>query len=154
MDEHERVAGGARVQGPGEVTTALPSTPEAVAQARMVIRTSCGSLPDALRDDAELLVSELVSNAVRHGGGHVQLRVLVNERDLTVSVYDDGDGEPVVSQRFLGPEVASGRGLQLVEKLADGWGVFPAEGGGKTVWILLTTASAGRRGHDTKGASQ
>lgn len=140
--------------GSGEVTRALPSTPEAVAQARLVVRAACESMPDALRDDAELLVSELVSNAVRHGGGNVQLRVLVNERDLTISVYDDGDGEPVVSPRLLGPEVASGRGLQLVEKLADGWGVFPAEGGGKTVWILLTTASAGRRAHDMKGASR
>ena len=82
--------------------------------------------------DAELLVSELVTNAVLHA----RLRATVTvERDgmvLRVSVQDDSPAQPHL--RELGPEAVTGRGLLLVDRIARRWGVDP-QAGGKCVWF-------------------
>jgi anti-sigma regulatory factor (Ser/Thr protein kinase) len=89
---------------------------------------------DATRGDAALVVSELVTNALRHGEGPTVLRVALTATVVQLSVTDSGDGVP----RMLPPEPGrvGGLGLVVVERLTTEWGVasFP---GGKTVWALL-----------------
>ncbi|MEU8346104.1 Histidine kinase-like ATPase domain-containing protein [Actinomadura meyerae] len=83
---------------------------------------------------ARLVVSELVTNAWRHGEGKIILRVFRDVRpDLAViEVWDQGDGLPVVGQEDF--EATSGRGLLLVSQLVHSWGTRPIAEGGKIVW--------------------
>jgi anti-sigma regulatory factor (Ser/Thr protein kinase) len=83
-------------------------------------------------DDASILVSELVANAVNHGGGCLELRVQAHGDRVIVSA---ADGSSVVPRR-RSPDDAGGRGLALIEALGAGWGVEDYEGG-KRVWIEL-----------------
>lgn len=144
-----------------DVTAELADAPASVAQARELVRCHAGDLATELLDDAELLVSELVSNAVRHGGSLVRLRVGWDGETLTVSVYDDGRGTPAMGTARVGPETPSGRGLQMVDRLSDGWGVDPGGIGGagdmtagKTVWFKLTAAGGGHHGHHRQAGQQ
>ena len=84
----------------------------------------------------ELLTSELVTNAVRHGSSEaITVRVESTRTTCTVAVTDAGDALPVV--RSSGPHVPGGHGMRLVERLAARWGVRPERGGGKTVWFTV-----------------
>lgn len=81
---------------------------------------------------AELLVSELVTNALEHGvsGGWVRVEAL--PAGLRVAVTDRGGGLPVA--RDVGTREATGRGLAIVDALSRWWGV-ESSGSGKTVWF-------------------
>jgi anti-sigma regulatory factor (Ser/Thr protein kinase) len=85
--------------------------------------------------DVELLVSELVSNAVKASAGPVTLGVQVHHTWLDITVHDDNPYEPVV----LDPDPGDihGRGLQIVTVLAEDWGVQSQPADGKTVWVRL-----------------
>lgn len=89
-------------------------------------------------DDVLLCVSELATNALLHGvppgrGYLVRLTVEEQGRGLVLEVHDSGGGEPVV----LEPCGESGRGLLLVEALADRWGVGERDPG-KVVWCVFS----------------
>lgn len=86
---------------------------------------------------AELLVSELVTNAVCHSGSDDVITVRVHPFDDTVlvAVHDAGHALPVLG--VPAPDDVSGRGLPLVDHLAAEWGADAAPGGGKTVWFRL-----------------
>jgi two-component sensor histidine kinase len=96
-------------------------------------------------DDAQLLVSELVTNAVSYGGPPLVLRVHCDE--TAGLLVDVRDGTPALPQRTQATDQDEhGRGLELVELLAESWGVRPdadprAEGrpgaDGKVVWFRL-----------------
>lgn len=104
----------------------FPAEPEAVPAARDALAPLEDELGDLTRMDLRLLVSELVTNAVRHGGRTAGASVeLVAERrpgEIRVEVYDDGPG--ILPEDVTGPAAdrASGWGLQLVEKVARTWG--------------------------------
>ncbi|GAA2031305.1 ATP-binding protein [Terrabacter terrae] len=87
---------------------------------------------DWLRD-AELVVSELVTNAIRHGGGGLELALTMHERSVTVSV---ADGSAVIPVLALEPGAEGGWGLRIIEALSDAWGV-DNQRGGKRVWVRL-----------------
>ena len=124
-------------------TYELAAVPEAIAAARSIVDDATAQLPLSLRDDAGLLVSELMSNAVRHGGANVTLAVRFGDGWLTVEVHDDGPGRPVLPVGSLDPAVASGRGLRFLDRLAEEWGVTDDRAGsGKTVWFRLATEPA------------
>ena len=85
---------------------------------------------------ASLLVSELVANAVLHGGSQAELDAQMPEGRLRVAVTDDNPNLPKVGDS---PDFTAetGRGLILVSALADRWGVERAPSGGKAVWFEL-----------------
>ncbi|MFC1417456.1 SpoIIE family protein phosphatase [Streptacidiphilus cavernicola] len=112
----------------------LPSEPTSVARAREL---ACGWLLarglDDLIDTCELLVSELATNALRHGRGNIRLRLL-RDTKLVCEVWDNGYAQP--RRRRARDTDEGGRGLQLVSMLADRWGSRRTPSG-KTVWFEL-----------------
>jgi anti-sigma regulatory factor (Ser/Thr protein kinase) len=107
------------------VTFAL--VPEAPSQARAVVHEELLPLPAKVREDATLLVSELITNAVRHtlGGGlpQVELRIRIEPERVRVVVSDSGAGfEP--APRLPTAAEGAGWGLYLVDRIADRWGVL------------------------------
>ena len=99
------------------------------------------SVADSLAGDAELLLSELVGNAVRHArplpGGVVRVTWEVATREVVLRVTDGGSPNGHrPRETTAGPEAVSGRGLAIVATLARRWGVEPASGG-QSVWAVL-----------------
>ncbi|MCN9243028.1 PAS domain-containing SpoIIE family protein phosphatase/ATP-binding protein [Streptomyces sp. RY43-2] len=127
----------ARIQGlPAESVGdwTLPREPRSVGRAREYARaqlTGWGLEP--LVDTAELLVSELVTNALRYGEGEIRLRLLL-DRTLVCEVWDAGLVQP--RRRRARDTDEGGRGLQLVGLLSAGWGSRRTPHG-KTVWFEL-----------------
>jgi anti-sigma regulatory factor (Ser/Thr protein kinase) len=85
-------------------------------------------------DVAALLTSEIVCNALQHGGGRCDLTVSIDHGCLRVAAIDESSKQPVL--RVPEPGEASGRGLFLLDRLATAWGVDPV-GNGKAVWFDL-----------------
>ncbi|MGW0827976.1 SpoIIE family protein phosphatase [Streptomyces sp. NPDC002845] len=127
----------ARVQGlpsdsVGDWT--LPREPRSVGRAREYARGQLLSWDlEPLVDTAELLVSELVTNALRYGEGEIRLRLLL-DRTLVCEVWDAGLVQP--RRRRARDTDEGGRGLQLVGLLSAGWGSRRTPRG-KTVWFEL-----------------
>jgi anti-sigma regulatory factor (Ser/Thr protein kinase) len=121
---------------PTVVRRHLPPHPTSVGEARRIVRRLLVTGGDVdLVDAAELLVSEIVTNAVLHAGTSIDLRCTLVDHSLLVEV-DDGGGQ-LPSYRGYDSTVCSGRGLVLLEQLAERWGVIPTFGG-KTVWFLVS----------------
>jgi anti-sigma regulatory factor (Ser/Thr protein kinase) len=114
----------------------LPAIPESVPVARHVLDRLDGSLPAPMLQDLRLLVSEIVTNSIRHGPTEqaVELRVRVDRRMVRVEVEDGGPGfePPTFAARS---ELEAGWGLMLVDRLADRWGV--SSGRNTTVWFEI-----------------
>ncbi|MEU7423066.1 SpoIIE family protein phosphatase [Streptomyces sp. NPDC040750] len=112
-----------------------PGDPEALTQARHMVRAAVRAWGARERaDEIELVADELITNALMHteGPAIVTLRALENgERRLRIEVEDSSSALP--RRREAGEDGVSGRGLLLVDRLADIWGV-EARGGGKAVW--------------------
>ena len=114
----------------------LPSRPASAGLARHHVGGCCDGLGRDLRDIAMLLTTELVSNAIEHGEGEIELVVTRPADRLRVEVHDRSSGRPV--PRSADADSARGRGLLLVERLASEWGVQPSSvPGGKQVWFQL-----------------
>ncbi|MBV7699143.1 ATP-binding protein [Streptomyces sp. TRM70350] len=123
---------------PTEAEVPLPSRPESAATARrlaqVVVLRQWGLSPK-MTEDVVLLVSELVGNAVRHTGARVfGLRMRRPRGWIRVEVRDPSRGLPCLMP--VQEMDVSGRGLFLVDKLADRWGVdlLPR---GKTTWFEM-----------------
>jgi hypothetical protein len=125
------------VPAPRRYSQRMSSTPAAPAAARHAVSAACLAwrVP-YLVDDAEAVVTELVSNGVRYAGGtDLQLQVVLGGRFLHVSVRDSSHERP--RRRIPDPEIAQGGwGLMLVEAIASGWGSTPTPDG-KVVWATL-----------------
>jgi anti-sigma regulatory factor (Ser/Thr protein kinase) len=96
------------------------------------------NVSDLVIEEASLLTTELMSNAVEHGTGVVHLEISVHDGLLRVGVHDEGVDVPV--KRDASTTRLEGRGIWLVQSIARDWGsdssgVEP----GKTVWFELTT---------------
>ncbi|MFJ3581215.1 SpoIIE family protein phosphatase [Streptomyces sp. NPDC090127] len=127
----------ARIQGlPTEAVGdwRLPREPRSVGRARELARAQLSAWNlDALVDTVELLVSELVTNALRYGEGEIRLRLL-RDRTLVCEVWDAGLVQP--RRRRARDTDEGGRGLQLVGLLSAAWGSRRTPRG-KTVWFEL-----------------
>ncbi len=112
----------------------LPREPRSVGRAREMARAQLISWDlEALVDTVELLVSELVTNALRYGEGEIRLRLL-RDRTLVCEVWDAGLVQP--RRRRARDTDEGGRGLQLVGLLSAAWGSRRTPRG-KTVWFEL-----------------
>lgn len=89
-------------------------------------------------DDAVLLItSELVTNAVRHGDGDVELRVILEHGRVRLEVLDDGHAPLAAPEVVPPPDAAGGRGLHLVRSVAQHWGSGFDRDGRTMVWAEL-----------------
>ncbi|RVU27412.1 ATP-binding protein [Streptomyces antnestii] len=122
-----------------EYTLYVPHDPRAVAIARHTLTRvlTTHRLP-GLIDDASLLASELLGNAIRHTEGPAALKLRHNGRALRLGAWDTDPTPPG------GPTVPDGYGLHLVDACADDWGWFRVNTGagaaGKYVWCELGAA--------------
>jgi anti-sigma regulatory factor (Ser/Thr protein kinase) len=109
----------------------LSRSPDSVGVARRLVDGYTTSLDGQKRQDAALMVSELVTNAVVHGVGAISLRIDVEADAVRVEVADEGNVALAPS-----PEAGAhgGWGLRIVEQLADDWGVLE---GSTRVWFRL-----------------
>ncbi|GAB3198216.1 ATP-binding protein [Nocardioides hungaricus] len=108
----------------------------ATRSARAAVRDLCASaaVGPETAETAVLLVTELVSNAIEHGGGTAVVGAVVDRRRLRVCVVDDDPTLPAVHLAAIDAE--RGRGLLLVDALSSRWGAAP-QNRGKTVWFEL-----------------
>ncbi|MFR9674373.1 SpoIIE family protein phosphatase [Streptomyces sp. TR06-5] len=112
----------------------LEPAPQSVARARdLAVEQLAAWELGALADTTELLVSELVTNALRHGEGEIRLRLLL-DRTLVCEVWDSGLVQPRRRRARVTDE--GGRGLQLVQLLSQAWGSRKTPHG-KTVWFEM-----------------
>jgi len=111
-------------------------------QARRAIAECASRLGlDEVVDDLLLLVSEMVTNAVRHGAPPVRLEVLADDDVVRVAVVDGHPGLPC--PREVDDDAEGGRGMVLVDLLAAEHGVRP-QPPGKTVWASVPRTGTGR----------
>ncbi|MFI8091851.1 SpoIIE family protein phosphatase [Streptomyces sp. NPDC086080] len=161
--QRETASCGPDVRGCARVETTLSGSPLAPGSARALLRKAlaewaelalpgAGHLTGQVGDDATLIASELVTNAVVHAGTEVRLACRLEQETgaLVVEVTDQHpsraprDDEPETPQARDAPEY--GRGLRLVAALSDSWGITYRPGT-KTVWARLPTGEypAGER---------
>jgi anti-sigma regulatory factor (Ser/Thr protein kinase) len=119
----------------------LPLDARAPGAARMVVeRFLCDRVPASILEEALLVVSELVTNGVRHGGalpGDVLVfRVGLARTRLRLEVEDPGRGG-VVARRAADVRTGTGFGLNVVQTLSERWGTDRAPEGGTRVWAQL-----------------
>jgi anti-sigma regulatory factor (Ser/Thr protein kinase) len=121
-----------------EFSLQLRPEPTACATARHAVRDFCvarGLAP--LAHDAELLTSELVTNAIRHALDLITVRAVHRDGALLLNVSDDGVDSGELTSALASPSAERGRGLFLVNQVAGDWGVIGDKGCGKTAWFLL-----------------
>ena len=102
--------------------------------ARQALRPVLEPIDPVLAADVELVVSELVTNVVRHTGRGGVLRAFRTDGAVRVEVDDAEGALPVVTTPP--PDSVGGRGLLMVDRIADVWGVDP-QPSGKRVWAVL-----------------
>ena len=117
----------------------LPPEPTSARACRRFLVTTLEAWgADGFADDAVLLLSELVTNAVLHGGTELEVRVELQGDLLRVAVHD---GNPMLpSVRRYSMLSGTGRGLALVASTARNWDAEPLPQGGKRVWFELEAA--------------
>ncbi|MFI6284360.1 ATP-binding protein [Streptomyces sp. NPDC051018] len=122
----------------------LPAEGPSVGVARRMVRAYLRAHRhgDDILESASLVISELVTNAIRHAGGiRVTCSIRMRARAVRIEVGDDGAIEPRVEVRHGGVDECGGRGLLLVDALSADWGTYrraaDEEGPGTVVWAVV-----------------
>ena len=117
----------------------LASRPTSAREARDRLTSFLGSWGDEeARDNATLLLSEVITNAVRHArGGTILITLTLSQGRLVAQVQDESASVPV--RRGTAGE-GGGWGLELIDQLSNRWGVDQHPGDGKTVWFEIDNA--------------
>jgi anti-sigma regulatory factor (Ser/Thr protein kinase) len=102
-----------------------------------------------LLEDAALIASELITNAVRAGCGRTRLEVAADDQQIRIAVIDDAPGVPTIFEPSAGDD--HGRGLHIVAEVAAQWGVRRV-GDSKEVWAALPFAQRTRPAPLAQGA--
>jgi anti-sigma regulatory factor (Ser/Thr protein kinase) len=121
------------------VRVVLAPDPSATAIARQLVEDACRAWRlGHVRDAAKLVITELVSNVVRHARTEMEISLVASPGALRLAVRDGNPAPPRsdVSEAAL---AESGRGLVVIQALAIEWGATPS-GGGKVVWAVLSTS--------------
>jgi len=128
--------------------TQIPATPAAPQLIRGWLRTTLATWQlDGFGEVTELLATELVSNVVKHVGRPMTVRIMRQQGSIRVEIDDPGDDVPVLEHPDSRTE--HGRGVLVVDALADEWGTKVHPDGGKTVWFELDVATGHAEAHDT-----
>jgi anti-sigma regulatory factor (Ser/Thr protein kinase) len=117
----------------------LPSNVHAPAEARRHLQDLGAAWPERVLDSALLVVSEAVTNALRHGSGPIELCVALGDGRIRLEVSDEGTELPR-RRPAAGDELGEGgRGLYLLDALTTGWGTeSKRDGPGKVVWMEIS----------------
>jgi serine/threonine-protein kinase RsbW len=125
------------------VSFSVPGGKRAAGVARRSVLSVRADLPNSIRHRIALLLSELVTNAIQHGGAGpdetVQVRVASSTDKVRVEVFDPGSNGGPPRDRL---EEGGGYGLLLVDRLANDWGRGETENGGSHAWFELELAEA------------
>lgn len=137
---HDSVVGpGQVVERDGALEMTLPAQLTAVRTARRYVHERWTQLGEDTLGDVELIISELVANAVRHGRPDIVFRARLEPFAVDIAVLDQGEELPPSRPAAVSVESDSGRGLTIVDRLSSAWGVEPhATGPGKTVWASIS----------------
>jgi len=132
----QKVAPGAR-----DLRIELPHSPHAPAIARAAIDDLSLHLDEDRHEDLKLLVSEVVTNSVRHSpevkGGRIQLDLISKSGSVRAEICDSGSGFTFVPKpRRFSIDQVSGWGLDIVGQLSDSWGITTKDGG-VCVWFEI-----------------
>jgi anti-sigma regulatory factor (Ser/Thr protein kinase) len=128
----------------------LDPNPRAARDARRFVALHTASVDSDTASTLAVLTSELVTNAVLHARTTLQVGVMRAARDLLVGVGDVGHGRP--ARQPASDTATQGRGLRLIDGLADQWGITNYEGG-KTVWFLLKEVNSASAAADLLDAA-
>lgn len=124
----------------------LPALGSSVADARHRVRARLREweADEGLRDDAEMIVSELFTNAVMHtGSAFITCGLRFDGDRLRLEISDQGRAPTAPRPRAAGLDEEGGRGLLLVGALSQAWGVRPTDDGrGRVVWAELTAGTS------------
>ena len=120
-----------------ELTLRLSPGPEAIPAARQALDGLVGLVDRTVWEDLRLLVTELVTNGVRHGSerGPVEVAVALTDEKVRVEVSDSGRGFDPPSAPMPRSDGTGGWGLQLVDRVASTWGVQVDDG--TCVWFEI-----------------
>jgi anti-sigma regulatory factor (Ser/Thr protein kinase) len=132
-------SGSADLGGEPLVLLDFAPTASACREARRAVQGLCRSPRlTPLANDAALLVSEVMSNAIRHATKRITLRVTCSKTTILVSVTDDGERSDVdLAPRQLDHSAETGRGLFVIDRIASEWG-SSCNAQGTSVWFLLS----------------
>lgn len=125
-----------------QLSVNLPAVGASAHEARQLVSETLaqrGHHDPALVERVVLVTSELVTNAILHARTAVVLEMSVDGSSILLEVTD-ASPVPLPAPHVPDPHETSGRGLFLVDVLADEWGVRTVRGGGKTVWIRLVAS--------------
>ncbi len=121
------------------VSFTVPGGKRAAGVARRSVLSSKVGVPRIMRQRLALLLSELVTNAIQHGGAGahetIQVRLASTPKRVRVEVYDPGSKDGVSRDRLEAE--TGGFGLMVVDRLADGWGRQELGSGGSLAWFEL-----------------
>lgn len=111
--------------------------PESTRAARRFVLHAIGPAASDLQDTIAVMTGELVMNAVQHARTEFRVTVELTGATLRVEVTDSGGGHPA-AEPMPPPGSRRGRGLAIVDGLADEWGVIPSpHGPGKDIWFQI-----------------
>ncbi|WP_084263305.1 ATP-binding protein [Actinomadura formosensis] len=141
------------VSGPGNnemiMDVSWPAEEAAVGRARRCVRGWLGDVRGLDLGDVEVMISELVTNACQHSGaagrpgGRVRLVAVCGPDGLRIEVTDVGGGTTIPAPRRPNADDIRGRGLMIVEALADRWGhLADPDTGDRTVWVEVARRTA------------
>lgn len=117
------------------------SEPASARSARHFVLGALGHVPSRARDQIAIMVGELAMNAVQHARTDFEVTVEITGPTLRVTVTDSAGSRPEAGP-MPPPGSLRGRGLPIVDSLADDWGVLPSpHGPGKTIWFELAVPS-------------
>jgi CheY-like chemotaxis protein len=124
-----------------QATIYLPNDPRSVARSRRFVDLWCRAWGvDDVLESVTLVVSELVTNAIAHGGGIRELRLGLLDGVVRVEVADRGMGVPQIPPSSILDD--GGRGLRIVSKSARAWGIDDTGAERKVIWAEIAALSA------------
>ena len=122
---------------------AFPAQPGSIKAARTFAQEQLATVDPALVSSIVLMVSELSTNSVRHARTEFTVDIDASDAEVRITVTDAGPGDP--EMRSPADDDPSGRGLRIVERLADAWGIDDGVPG-KSVWFVVRLDAEDRGG--------